>query len=49
MKFVPFYEKQGTAYPGKSVKPKLYVKTLAEESSLSGNPIYIFEAFEGSL
>lgn len=49
MKFVPFYEKQGTAYPGKSLKPRLQVKTLADESSLSGKPIYIFEAFVGSL
>jgi hypothetical protein len=42
---VPFSEKHGIAFPGKSVNPRLEVKTVAPESSLSGNPIRILEAF----
>ncbi len=42
---MPFSEKHGIAFPGKSVNPRLEVKTVAPESSLSGNPIRIFEAF----
>lgn len=39
MKLVPFYEKQGTAYPGKSVNPRLEENTVELEASVSGNPI----------